>query len=451
MRQSPSVLAPLWFLGLFLRTAHAIECVNVTIADADDAAEVRRDCTVISGDLYFAKYFNETINLDGVVEITGNIFHKGCEEDWEECELPLPFSISSSTLTEVGGDIQFKYFQGLQELSFPNLTLVQGSVLLRRVHELERLDITKLARLGYFALEAANLTSLQHERLEAFTGDNKYGAVSLGAAAVESVDSFFSYPIYANGSAEQSSVYINTGRLPNVREINFGWARVDTLSIRGNDIAVTLGTSRTTSMEIGSLIIDGNITGVSRHESVKNLTVGRCTVGSVHSTKSLELPFDQLANLTIKLSKGLETVKLPQAALNWEDFGLDIWSCGKLDLGSEYVDNERVWYWPEKNITSISMYEVNVSTSFFDSFLENHKNGNNTQKVLEEFKLLRDQSIAPGLDCTPFDELHARGVLPDEYSCGNSTFYTDSVASPIVARNVWHYGVAFAAIALGYI
>ncbi|KAH7160679.1 hypothetical protein EDB81DRAFT_866362 [Dactylonectria macrodidyma] len=451
MRQSRSILAPVWLLGLFSGAAHAIECVNVTIADADDAAEVRNDCTIISGDLNFAKYFNETINLDGVTEVTGDITHWGCHEGWEECEIPPPFSISCSTLTKVGGDIEILYFQGLQELSFPNLTRVQGTVSLERVHELERLDITKLAWLGYLSLDAINLTSLQHEGLQGFTGDNKYGTVTLFTAAVESLDSFFSYPIWVNGSAAHSGVFINSGNFPNLKEINFGWARVSTLSISGDDIAVTLGTSRTISMEIDYLMLKGNITELQRHETVNNLTVGKCTVESVDSTKSLELPFDQLANLTIHVSSGLENVKLPQAALNWKDFALSVYLCSNLDFSSEYIGNERVWYWPENNITRISILDVNISTSFFDSFLENHANGNDTQRVLEEFTISRNYNLPAGLNCTPFDMLQARGVLPDEYSCENYTFYDDSVASSIMVQSMWRYGLALATIALGYI
>lgn len=46
-------------------------CGNVTIRNAQDAAEVRRDCKVITGNLDFASDFAETIHFDGVEEVQG--------------------------------------------------------------------------------------------------------------------------------------------------------------------------------------------------------------------------------------------------------------------------------------------------------------------------------------------------------------------------------------------
>ncbi|KAH7015499.1 hypothetical protein EDB80DRAFT_889696 [Ilyonectria destructans] len=448
MIQSRSIFGPMGLLVLFLGVAQAIECTNVTIADASDATEVRNDCTIISGNLGFAKALSETINLDGVEEIQGDITHSGCEEAWDDCEIPSAFSISSSTLTKVGGAIDFWYFQGLEELSFPKLEVVQGSVSLKRLGELKRLDITKLARLGYFILEAANLTSIEHEGLEGFTGENKYGTVSFWAAAVKSVDSFFSHPISANGTADQSRITISGEYLPNVKEINFGWAKAPELWVSGNDIAVTIGTSRTANVEIDSIVLKGNITKLERHDSVKNLTVGSFTMESDNEMEDLELPFDQLTKLKLLNSDGLQSVKLPQAALNWSDFDLEISSCDNLNLSSEYLGSERVWYWPETNLSRISIARVNVSNGFFDSFMENHADGNNTQKVLEEFTIDPNPFQAIAFNCTPFDELKSRGVLPDDYSCKNAT---TSVASPIAVQNLWYYGVAFGAIAFGCI
>lgn len=80
--------------------------------------------------------------------------------------------------------------------------------------------------------------------------------------------------------------------------------------------------------------------------------------------------------------------------------------------------------------------------------MENHADGNNTQKVLEEFTIDPNPSQAIAFNCTPFDELQDRGVLPDDYSCTNAT---TSVASPIAVQKLWYYGVAFGAIAFGCI
>ncbi|KPM45714.1 hypothetical protein AK830_g801 [Neonectria ditissima] len=437
--------AALWLLPLFSGVAKAIECVNVTIADANDAAAVRSDCSIITGNLGFAKDVNESINLDGVEEIQGDITHSGCEESWDDCTIPSDFSISSSTLATVGGNIEFWYFQGLKELRFPKLARVQGSVSLKRLHQLTRLDITKLAHLGYFTIEANNLTSLQHEGLEGFTGENKYGSVSFLGAAVKSVDSFFSYPIRANGSADQSRVTISKDYLPNVDHIAFGWALVPELWISGDDISVTLGTSESSDMELKSIMLKGNITKLERNKSVENLTVGSFTMEKDGAIEELSLPFDQLSSLAVRNSDGLQTIKLPKSAVNWEDFSLEISSCASLNLTSQYVDDEQVWYWPEKNISRISISRVNISNEFFDSFLDNHADGNNSQKVLNEFTISPNPLQETAFNCTPFDELEDRGVLVDDYSCSN---VTESAAAMTTADyGIWPFASALLAIA----
>ncbi|KAH6898884.1 hypothetical protein B0T10DRAFT_578751 [Thelonectria olida] len=424
--------------------AQAVDCTNVTIADADDAADVRGSCTVITGNLGFSKTLSEDINLDGVTEIQGDITHSGCEEAWDDCTIPDAFTISSTTLTKVGGAIDFWYFQGLQELSFPALTEVQGSVSLKRLHQLKTLDITKLARLGYFILEAQNLTKLEHEGLEGFTGENKYGAVAFWAAAVTNVDSFFNHPIEANGSADQSGVTISGEYLPNLDRLNFAWAKVPRLWVSGNNINVTLGNSRASAMEIDSLVLKGNITALNRHSAVKNLTVGGLTVEADDYIEELELPFDHCSGLSVATSDSLQSIKLPRAALSWEDFDLSISSCDSLNLASQYDGDEQLWYWPEKNMSKISITGVNVTNGFFDSFLDYHANGNNSLKVLKEFTISPNQNQETSFNCTPFDDLKSRGVLPSDYKCDN---VTESAASPIGLHGLWHYGAASAAIA----
>lgn len=294
----------------------------------------------------------------------GDITHTGCEESWDDCDIPDAFSISSSTLATVGGAIDFWYFQGLEELSFPSLTRVQGSVSLKRLHQLKTLDITKLARLGYFTLEAQNLTTLNHEGLEGFTGENKYGAVAFWAAAVTSVDSFFNHPIEANGSADQSGVTISTEYLPNLDRLNFAWARVPRLWVSGDGINVTLGNSRVDSMDLDSLVLKGNITGLNRHSNLDNLTVGSFIMEANNAVEELELPFDSLSGLSVSRSDNLETIKLPRAALSWDQFDLEISSCTSLNLVSQFDGDDQVWYWPEKNISKISITGVNVTNDF---------------------------------------------------------------------------------------
>jgi hypothetical protein len=77
--------------------------------------------------------------------------------------------------------------------------------------------------------------------------------------------------------------------------------------------------------------------------------------------------------------------------------------------------------------------------------MEYHANGNNSLKVLEEFTIVPNGNQATAFNCTPFDDLKSRGVLPSDYKCENVT--TESAASPLGLHGLWHYGAASAAIA----
>ncbi|KAM5344428.1 hypothetical protein ACJ41O_012964 [Fusarium nematophilum] len=112
-----------------------------------------------------------------------------------------------------------------------------------------------------------------------------------------------------------------------------------------------------------------------------------------------------------------------EGAVDWEDLSLRIVLCRQLWLTSEYRDPEnekdRFWYWPRGDMRSIDITGSHLANDFFKSFLEARAgNDSSVPKVLEEFSLvpLEDENSAE-LDCTPFEELKNRSVLPEEYYC----------------------------------
>lgn len=334
---------------------------------------MRRDCKVITGDLEFSLDFAESINFDGVEEIQGNIHHfnKECRDEY--CPPPLDFDISCSTLTRVGGYIYFWQFLGLRSLLLPNLIRVEGGVFFRRLHELTRLDITKLAYLGHFLVEASNLTTLDHDVLEGFTSEDNSGGITFEAAAVDSVDSFFKRPLKLNITNNGKS-YISAfgGSLPNVRNITLGWSRVADVLISGDNLRITLGTSNTTDIEIGNLKLYGNMTALEYHPKLNNLTIGNFYLGGYRgdiSATELDMQFTNISSININKQSDLQIVRVPPQAELWEDLSINIEDCDNLNLSSEYIVNdngekERVWYWPQSDIRSIRFSGNPISTDF---------------------------------------------------------------------------------------
>lgn len=92
------------------------------VSNAQDAEQVRNSCTTIGGDLVFGPTLSESINLDGVETVRGSICHSADPHGSDG--VIEPFNISSSTLTQLDGDIDFWFFHGLERLAWPNLERV---------------------------------------------------------------------------------------------------------------------------------------------------------------------------------------------------------------------------------------------------------------------------------------------------------------------------------------
>ncbi|KAF5013385.1 hypothetical protein FDECE_632, partial [Fusarium decemcellulare] len=224
------------FLSPFLGTVLAAECTNITIVTADQADRIRKSCKTITGHLNFDGSLNETINLDGIETVNGNMMYYPDHDDRRYWEIgdPYPtdrstFKIHSSTLKTINGDVYLWDFQGLEELSFPNLTRVEQGFGLRRMHYLKTLDITNLAYLGEFNIEAIHLTTLRHDGLKGFTNStDKYHQIKMYGLRVESIDSWFRYPLTvdwvypefnADPATAPSPIDIHGYSLPNLKNV----------------------------------------------------------------------------------------------------------------------------------------------------------------------------------------------------------------------------------------
>ncbi|KAF4458953.1 hypothetical protein FALBO_14297 [Fusarium albosuccineum] len=458
------LFAGLAFLSPFLGTVLAAECTNITIVTADHADRIRKSCKTITGSLNFDGSLNETINLDGIETVDGNMMYYPDHDDRRHWELgdPYPtdrstFKIHSSTLKTINGAVYFWDFQGLEELSFPNLTRVEQRFGLRRMHYLKTLDITNLAYLGEFNIEAIYLTTLRHDGLKGFTNStDKYHQIKMYGLRVESIDSWFWYPLTvdwvyefnADPATAPSPIDIHGYSLPNLKNVTIGWSKVSNVKIQG-DIDVTFGGSETEEVEIDFLLIYGNTTKIQRDPDLKKLEVGELIV--THSfAKEVDLSaLDQVTNLTFTFNQGLQGVRVGPKATEWKNVSVVFDFNQNVNLTSEYRDPEnekdRFWYWPEGEMRSIVITGTPVTNDFFESFLE-HRNGSDAPKVSYQFDLQPgwyEQSI---IDCTPFEELRNRSVLPEYYGC------KDKESSASITRLSWAFtAVAFLISALHFL
>lgn len=347
-----------------------VDCAsNITIANADDAKELRDSCTTLEGNLILDHDLSETINLDGLEVIKGTIAHNGCDAFDTECQIPDPFNITSSTLREIHGSIDFWYFQGLQALVLPKLESVNGTVSLKRLHNVTHLDFTDLRWIGNFILETERLESLLLEGLEGFhdRGWGNGGVELWNAGKIESVDGFFKNaidPMLRGFWTEGSGMYFYANTIPNVRTITFGWTRLPSLTFSGNDLTVILGGPNTTEQHFERLELRSGIKTLERGSAVKNLTVEQFDVTESDDIVHLTLAFDQATEVSIGPSNNLETLELPSEAKSWRNFDLYVAgsSSPKLNL-TEYRDGRQVWYWPEETMERIWL-SGNFTTKF---------------------------------------------------------------------------------------
>lgn len=286
-----------------------------------------------------------------------------------------PFTVQSSTLKTVNGSVFFWAFNGLSELLLPNLTRVEQSLTLQRMHYLTKLDISSLTHVGSFNIEANHLTELKHEGLEGFTDGAFSKGLKFWGLRIPSLDSWFKHPLEA--IARESGydrlmtwapVHIDGHALPKLRSVTIGFANTSKIRITGNDTEVILGSSETETMDIGLLQLNDHITKLTRAPNVKELNVGELHF-SGSPLKEIDLSiFDKITNLTIYRHDDLQRIRLPAKAVDWKDMTIDIKMNPNLNLTSEYRDPEnkkdQFWYWPKGNISRIVIAGNPLSNGF---------------------------------------------------------------------------------------
>ncbi|KPM37503.1 hypothetical protein AK830_g9059 [Neonectria ditissima] len=373
-------------VSLFLSFSEATAAFNsdgdVIVQTAADAKEAREACPTIGGNLIIGD-ISEQINLDGIEWVRGDLVHNNCTTNETYCEdfIKPRLEVSSSTLTAINGSIDFRLFYGLNKLLLPNLEFVDGNVSFSNLAAIADLDLTSLAYVSSFHLDAPTLRRLDLKGLQGFTSPNG-GAVNISRCGhIDSLNGFFRNPIE---TSDKTSVISASIYEPfRVRNVTLGWTNVTDLHVSGDNLTVTLGGPSTKSMDIKQM---ANINGVRliRSSNLQSLTVGSVSIsqdeseegtpsvwGSVlfekgRSMERLSLPFDNVSEIEIR-DFNITTLVLPAKAENWDGVTISTRD-GYVDFKEYDKNGTKIWYWPE-TMFNLSL-TGSIQNNFFDSFFE---------------------------------------------------------------------------------
>ncbi|KAJ5320369.1 hypothetical protein N7508_000652 [Penicillium antarcticum] len=416
-----------WVLSILLCCSRvlAFNCTSAIIFSPAGADLLRKNCRVIHGDVTIGPSNDNSttqhINLDGVEVIEGSFWNYVVARRDELDDQPY-FTLSSSTLTEVKGEVEFgRYPTKLQNLTLPNLKTVNISFEVGWwADDLTYLDVSSLESVSRFVLGAANLTTFRHKSLR------NAKTVGLYPTQIDSLD------LVSDSRLNLTNVGFQ-GPFPNLKNINIGFAYAKLCSIDAN-ASLTLGGPSATNMTIGTLSLGGGVSDIKRSTELESISVDKLSLASSISIPHLEVPFDNLRDLTLEQNYETHPVKditLPPQAVNWTGgFRLRISDAPELNLTSIYRtddQNNRVqtWYWPT-NISSIWISGANISNEFFDPFVAQQNSSLDSippPSVLDSFWVLPSAN-STGFKCAPFNELSYKGRLPTskyDFLCSNST------------------------------
>ncbi|CAH0046769.1 unnamed protein product [Clonostachys solani] len=359
-------MRPLSLLSLIaqIEPLAAFDCnSNATISSIGDAKELRENCRILRGDLSFTDNITETINLDGLEEVHGVLYHVGCPP-YDSClgatdEL---FDITSSTLSFLGDGIYFWNFRSLGKLNLPNLKTVNSSIYLQELPNLTHVDFTNLETLTGVKLDVSKLEEWKQNGLKNYTG-SKPPYISLpDLGNLKSIDSLFASPIdpFQHRRSWQERVDLLLG-LNKLRNFTFGWSGIDKLTVRGEDLTVTFGASSSEKLEAQEIIIGDGVTKVVRGPKMANFTTESfsCQCGDL---SSLEVPVDLVHDVYISGGK-LESVQLPVAAEKWKDVSLSLYTPRILMNSTKDLDGNTIWHWPKEEMRSLTL-AANITTDF---------------------------------------------------------------------------------------
>ena len=269
-------------------------------------------------------------------------------------------TIEALTLREIKGRFTLSGWMPLKNFTAPELKSV-GEYMYITGMSLEYLDLSSLEEVGHMSISNSGVREIKHGQLKRILGSKTGRTTEIsmyGLPNLKSVDSWVSGPVSVQRiDIDQAAA--------DMTELTIGALHVDEVVINGKgNLALTFGTDDTKEMNLGKVQIRG-LSDVKRNEKAENIKVGTFDVQHNEFSR-LDIPFDDLGMLYMMYESKLETLTLPRAATKYTNLTVAIWDCEKLDLKSEFVkgkngeQRERGWYWPERDMGRIAIYNTSV-------------------------------------------------------------------------------------------
>jgi hypothetical protein len=265
----------------------------MTVANSGDAIALA-SCTTFSGSIALATDISGDIALDGVVEITGNVYVGNASE---------LTSFSGDYLLTIGGNLTLDDVQTLHTFNFTELTSV-GNVLWSSLPNLQSLSIGFDQGLSADRVEIYNthLQSLNISNATSITIVNNANTVSISIAVNNVTDSLVIENNNPNMTVDLPNLYwANNITLSNVSAVhmpllnaidsnlNIYGSTMDSLEIPNLNIIrgglSLIGNHRLTSIQIPSVVQVGYLE-ISNNTELRSLALDE--LGIISSTISID-------------------------------------------------------------------------------------------------------------------------------------------------------------------
>ncbi|KAI6373031.1 hypothetical protein MCOR25_003561 [Pyricularia grisea] len=419
-------------------------CSNVTIKSAGDARHIGLACTTIVGDLHLSPDLNETVTLNGIENVTGSVLFKGrcqfegysdvpTQSSADQCgDIPEPFSFRSTSLRAIQGNFTINTWLGLSNIELPLLQRVMGEFNLRSLLNLTQLDVSSLARVGDFNLEAPRLQDLKHDGLEGFT--KATANLTVRSADLDSLDSLLrprtkavakwpdqpdDWPLFRT----PQSVALYTEDMSRLANMTIAWPKLVTLTINPDFVNDTVlrdgvaprlmlgsGEGNSTTMSIRDLVVQG-VETLELHSSLTGGLVDghKFQLAWTNTQGNFKVPFSNLTILDVFGNDKMESIELPSSegiVRNLDDLQIS----GKGLLVDKLV-------WPKDNMSTVKL-TGKIQQAAFVSFLQDRNPddvNSTTRPLVTDFAVTGH--AGSNFSCEPFDRLKQQNVITGEYSC----------------------------------
>jgi hypothetical protein len=314
----------------------AASCGSATITSQSDADALVAACQNVTGDIILATTANETINLDGIQAIEGNLVSEFCSSSCASFT-----SLSSSTLVSVSQNISLINLSGLTNITFPQLQTVGAPFYLDSLPNLQTLNIPTLSSVGQFHLGSTpKLLSMNLNQLQNVTGQNP---------SIEIISVSLLYFENLNVNTNLSSFILRDTQSSEGFDMSI--PQVDYLEIQpGNGVGLrfSFSTSSGTGSGFVSRVGTLNMSGCNSFEA--DSTTYDTIILNKNTFSYLNLaPIRVLNNLSILDNGNLNQATLPS---NMSIENIEIRDNGVLQ-GSDLSAGVGSWPWGIKNISSM--------------------------------------------------------------------------------------------------